>query len=85
MISESQHAFLSARSALPLAPDSAKQVIVIKTGRTPGLWTPHFVPLSDESRYFIFIRDAGRARWICTDKHLQDWLDLSNIFAFKTA
>ncbi|WP_121810243.1 hypothetical protein [Mucilaginibacter kameinonensis] len=39
--------------------------------------------LPDETRYFIFVRNAERTNWVCTDKRLQDWLDASNILALR--
>ncbi|WP_114941363.1 hypothetical protein [Mucilaginibacter endophyticus] len=83
MISDLQRAFLTARTILPSDHDKLIDVIVIATGREPGLWTPHFVYLPDETRYFIFIRDAAGSNWVCTDKRLQDWLDVSNILALR--
>lgn len=83
MISDLQRAFLTARTSLPSGYDEHVDVIVIATGKEPGLWTPHFVYLADETRYFIFVRDAERSSWVCTDKRLQDWLDVSNILALR--
>ncbi|UOE49388.1 hypothetical protein MTO98_33890 [Mucilaginibacter sp. SMC90] len=83
MISDLQRAFLTARTILPSGYNEHVDVIVIATGKGPGLWTPHFVYLADETRYFIFVRDAERSNWVCTDKRLQDWLDVSNILALR--